>query len=190
MLGLYVARLAKLGMLLLASLPIVSLVQFMGGIEPGLVLAGFAALGLSLAGLGGLCIANSILCRRPLDAMLRTYAMALAYLVLSGLSNLLLWPSLKLATFPSTLLWKSPITLHDLVVLFNAGNMITATYDLVNGVAGAPRSMPCCRRHLSHTAFSMACWRLGCCTWAVRSLRRRVLEPQGTDGKQAARALA
>lgn len=177
-LGLYIARLAKLGMLLLASLPILSIVQFMGGIEPGLILAGFAALGLTLAGLGGLSIMNSLVCPRPLDAMLRTYALALAYLFLSGLSKLLLWPTLKLASFPSTAQWKSPVTLEDVIGFLNAGNMITATFDLASGVAAGSTLDALLPSKLAAYAVFHGIIAVGCCAWAVRSLRRRVLEPE------------
>src|SRR5439155_20537601 len=43
----YVSRLANIIMLILAGLPILAILQFMGGVDPNLVLAGFAAVGLT-----------------------------------------------------------------------------------------------------------------------------------------------
>src|SRR5205085_184618 len=45
------ARLANLSMLLLTGLPIVGLLQFLGGIDPNLVFAGFAGTGLTMLSL-------------------------------------------------------------------------------------------------------------------------------------------
>ena len=47
------ARLANLLLFILTGLPILSILQFLGGVDPNLVLAGFAATFLTMAGLGG-----------------------------------------------------------------------------------------------------------------------------------------
>src|SRR5205085_428083 len=99
--------------------------------EPNLVLASFAFLGLTVLSIAGLSILNSVLARRPRDAILRTYALVLAYLALSGLSWILLMPALNLAAFPSTETWSSPITLEDAVHGFNTGNIGSVVTQLV-----------------------------------------------------------
>ena len=53
------SRLANLTLFVLTGLPILSLIQFLGGVDPNLVLAGFAVTALTMAGLGGLSILNS-----------------------------------------------------------------------------------------------------------------------------------
>jgi ABC-type transport system involved in multi-copper enzyme maturation permease subunit len=114
-------RLANITMLVLTGLPILSFIQLFGGIDPNFLLVSFAALGLTLASLGGLSIFNSVLVRRPRDAIVLTYLGAGAYLILSGFSRLLLInPSV--AGFP---LWfgTNPVRVEDVVEWFSAGNL-------------------------------------------------------------------
>lgn len=114
-LGKLFARLANLVILMLVGLPILSLVQFMGGVDPTLVLATTAATIACVASLAALSIFNSVLSRRARDAIAMTYLCAVAYLLLSGLSMLLLNPAIL-----NTL--KNPAWLTAGVEIFNAGN--------------------------------------------------------------------
>jgi ABC-type transport system involved in multi-copper enzyme maturation permease subunit len=83
------ARLGHLALLLLVGLPIVGLTQFFGGVDPALVLAGFAATFATMLSLGGLSILISVHSKHPLQATLRTYAYAaLALLVTSCVPGL------------------------------------------------------------------------------------------------------
>src|SRR5947209_3040403 len=113
--GKLAARLANLTLLILTGLPILSLLQFLGGVDPGLMFTGFAATGLTMVSLAGLSIFNSVLAKRPRDAIALTYLAAVGYLLLSGLSWMLLVPGLGIANFPSTATWTSPVTVQDLV---------------------------------------------------------------------------
>src|SRR6185437_3660347 len=61
------ARLVNLVLLVLAGLPVLSLTQLWGGVEPALVLAGFAATLLTLFSLAGLSVLLSVYARRPRD---------------------------------------------------------------------------------------------------------------------------
>jgi ABC-type transport system involved in multi-copper enzyme maturation permease subunit len=124
-LGKLSARLANLGLLLLAGLPVLGALQFLGGVDPALVLAGFAATVLTVLSLGALGICNSVLVRKPREAILFTYVAAAAYLLLSGASQLLLAIP-HLPNFPSTQAWQSPITVTHLVDGFSAGNIVVA----------------------------------------------------------------
>lgn len=117
-----VSRLLNITMLVLTGLPILGFMQLLGGVDPTLLVAGFAATGLTMLGLGGLSILNSVVTRRARDAIILTYLEALGYIVLAGASWLLLLPQ-GWATFPSTTDWTSPITLRDLVEIFNSGNL-------------------------------------------------------------------
>jgi ABC-type transport system involved in multi-copper enzyme maturation permease subunit len=81
-----VSRLSQMALLLLTGLPILSLLQFLGGIDPHLVLAGFAGTGLTMYGLGGVSIVQSIYHKQPRNAIAVTYLIALAYLALSVLA--------------------------------------------------------------------------------------------------------
>lgn len=55
-LGKLAARLANMLLLLLTGLPVLSLLQFLGGVDPNLVLAGFVAIVFTVLGLGSLSI--------------------------------------------------------------------------------------------------------------------------------------
>lgn len=82
-LGKYFARVATLGLLLLAGLPVLGLVQLLGGVDPNLVLAGFLALALMMGSLGSVAVLQSIHSRRPREAVFRTYLIAGIYLMFS-----------------------------------------------------------------------------------------------------------
>jgi ABC-type transport system involved in multi-copper enzyme maturation permease subunit len=135
-LGKVTSRLLNLTLLLLAGVPILSFLQFLGGIDFILVLAGFAATGLTMFSLAGLSILNSVMCRRARDAIVLTYFMAIAYYVLAcgawgtltALTATGVWP--RLASFPSFGGWTSPVTVQDLVDGLNAGNVIHAVVKL------------------------------------------------------------
>lgn len=125
-LGKLAARLANLTLLVLTGLPILSFLQFLGGVDPDLVLAGFAATGMTMLSLASLSIFNSVLVRKTRDAIVFTYLEFAAYLAVSGLSWLALIPDFGLANLPSTDWWTSPITVTDLVYGINSGNLVAA----------------------------------------------------------------
>jgi ABC-type transport system involved in multi-copper enzyme maturation permease subunit len=82
-LGKLASRLALLALLVLVGLPVLGLLQFLGGVDPNLVLAGFAATGVTVLSLAGLSIFNSAYSRKPVTAIFLTYLEAGAYLVIS-----------------------------------------------------------------------------------------------------------
>src|SRR5438874_423724 len=67
------ARLANLTLFLITGLPILTILQFLGGIDPDLVLVGFAATGLTMFGLGGVALFLSVVSQKPRDAIALTY---------------------------------------------------------------------------------------------------------------------
>jgi ABC-type transport system involved in multi-copper enzyme maturation permease subunit len=77
------ARLANLVLFVLTGLPILSFLQFLGGVDPNLVLAGFAATGLTMLALGGLSVFTSIHFKKPRDAIAVTYLFIVAYYAVS-----------------------------------------------------------------------------------------------------------
>jgi ABC-type transport system involved in multi-copper enzyme maturation permease subunit len=78
------ARLAGVGLLLLTGLPVLALTQLWGGVDPALLLAGFAITGATVVSLGSLALLNSVFARRPLDAVVRTYVYLALFLVFGG----------------------------------------------------------------------------------------------------------
>ncbi|HEV3117982.1 MAG TPA: ABC transporter permease subunit, partial [Gemmataceae bacterium] len=129
-----VARVANLALLILTGLPVLSLTQLWGGVDPNLVIDAFAVTGLTLASLGSLSILSSIYLKKPRDAILLTYLVMMAYFGCSGLSAVLLsYPSIAgigVGTGPSA------ISLKDLIQWFNAGNIAFALFTLRDAFRG------------------------------------------------------
>jgi ABC-type transport system involved in multi-copper enzyme maturation permease subunit len=128
-LGKLAARLLHIVMFLLAGLPILSFLLMFGGIDPSLLLAGFVTTGVTVLSLGALSIWNSVVLGRVRDAMLATYGIAAAYLLLSGVLASL-QTSLGWSTFPSTDTWDSPFTLGNVIDAFASGNVFIAMQTL------------------------------------------------------------
>jgi ABC-type transport system involved in multi-copper enzyme maturation permease subunit len=83
-------RLGMLLLTLLTGLPILCLLQFLGGVEPDLILAGFVATAVTVSSLASLGLLNSVYARRPRDAIVYTYLEMTAYLLLTGLAQAIL----------------------------------------------------------------------------------------------------
>ncbi|HEV2949877.1 MAG TPA: hypothetical protein VGX70_21040 [Gemmataceae bacterium] len=174
----FVSRLANLGMLLLVGLPILALLQFMGGVDPNLVLAGFTASGLTMFSLAGLGTMNSLFARRPRDAVLRTYLAAVIYLFISGASWLLLLPTLHLATFPSTDNWTSPLELEDVVEWGSIGNLPVVILQLVYEIQKGGHLDVVLPPMLKRYAWFHGLVAIGCCVLTVVRFRSKSLEPR------------
>jgi ABC-type transport system involved in multi-copper enzyme maturation permease subunit len=80
-LGKLLSRLAYMILLVLTGLPMLALLQLLGGVDPNLVLAGFAASGLTLFSLACLSILNSVLAAKPRTAIFAAYVESALYLV-------------------------------------------------------------------------------------------------------------
>jgi ABC-type transport system involved in multi-copper enzyme maturation permease subunit len=83
-LGKLASRLLAMLLLLISGLPVLSFVQFLGGVDPNLVLAGFAATAVTALSLGSLGVLNSVHSARPRGAVFSTYVVAGGYLVVSS----------------------------------------------------------------------------------------------------------
>jgi ABC-type transport system involved in multi-copper enzyme maturation permease subunit len=175
-LGKLASRLVNLGFVVLTGLPILALLQILGGVDPGLMAVAFAATVLTMLSLAALSIFYSVLLRRARDAIILTYLTAPAYLTLGGLSFLLLVPA-GWANFPSTAGWQSPITLKDVVEWFNAGNLVYAFMQVGlaygTGTLGTALAGILGRYALFHGLVV-----LGCCAGAVLRVRRVALADQ------------
>jgi ABC-type transport system involved in multi-copper enzyme maturation permease subunit len=82
----FVARLATLGVLLLAGLPVLALTQLWGGVDPLLLAGGFAATGATLLSVGSLGILCSVYARSSLEALLWTYLALVGFLAFCACS--------------------------------------------------------------------------------------------------------
>lgn len=76
-LGKLCSRLTHLAGVLLAGLPVLSLLQLWGGVNLAVLVAGFAVTALTLLSVGSVSILCSVLCRTSLGAVLSSYAIVL-----------------------------------------------------------------------------------------------------------------
>jgi ABC-type transport system involved in multi-copper enzyme maturation permease subunit len=83
--GKLASRVGSLMLFLLAGLPVLGLLQFFGGIDPELVLAGFVATIMLVLSLAAISIAASVMSRKARDAIALTYLLAVAYVLASGI---------------------------------------------------------------------------------------------------------
>jgi ABC-type transport system involved in multi-copper enzyme maturation permease subunit len=175
------SRVANLTLIVLAGLPILSFLQFMGGVDPNLVLAGFAATAMTMFSLAGLSILYSVWYKRPRDAIVMTYLTSATYLLLSLGAWILMIVPLGIATWPSTSTWSSPITLGEVVEWLNSGNIVTAVSLLAYRLAGNRYLEETLPEVLRDYAVFHGLVFAACTGWAI--LRLRVVAMQETYGK-------
>jgi ABC-type transport system involved in multi-copper enzyme maturation permease subunit len=119
--GKLVSRLANLLMIFMSGIPILSILQFLGGIDPIFIVSWAAATGVALVSLSSLCLLNSVLNRRARDAIALSYFCIFGYLILSGASWFFKNPDLT----PS---WISQTNLEKCLYVGSAGNPIVMAY--------------------------------------------------------------
>jgi ABC-type transport system involved in multi-copper enzyme maturation permease subunit len=126
--GKLLARLGGLFLMLLAGLPVLALLQFLGGVDPHLLLAGFACTLLTMLGLGSVGILQSTQAPRPRTAIVRTYVIAGAYLL--G-TSLFCAPAFTGPGVPT-----QNLSIERLILLPLAGNPLLAFLRVGQGLAG------------------------------------------------------
>ncbi|MBY0521786.1 MAG: ABC transporter permease [Gemmataceae bacterium] len=184
-LSLVIARLANLAMVILTGLPILAMLQFQGGVDPSMLLAGFAATGLTVLSLAGLAVLNSVYARRPLDAIVRTYLIALTYLALTGSAKWFLPLAPTIASFPTTDDWTSPVIVSDVVDWASFGNIVSAVKSLIDGLDRGTALDDLLPDVLREYAWFHAVLALGCTAVAV--LRFRTLALRQVEGPRRLR---
>jgi ABC-type transport system involved in multi-copper enzyme maturation permease subunit len=135
-LGKLAGRLGYLGLLLLTGLPVLSAVQFLGGVEPDLVFAGFAGTALTVCGLAGVSILASVYARRSRDAILLSYLVIIVYCGLCLIGTELVDDGY----FSTTPILVDGPSAVDLVHWFQAGNPAMALYNVFSGKNGPPQT--------------------------------------------------
>jgi len=122
-LGKFVSRLLNLTVLIMAGLPILSAVQFMGGIDPNLLLAGFAGTGLTMLSIAAISIFASTVCRRTRDAIIIVYLAILTYFgVWAVAEGIVAYMSAPISNTP---VWVLDV-MNWVIYPFRAGNPIFA----------------------------------------------------------------
>jgi ABC-type transport system involved in multi-copper enzyme maturation permease subunit len=115
------SRMAHPGLLLLAGLPVLGAVQFLGGVDPHLVLAGFAGTAVTLASAAGVSLLASVIARPPRAALLLAYGFIFLYAMLCVLGNAVLFSLARpFVAAPGSLF------LESLIGVIEAGNPIDA----------------------------------------------------------------
>jgi ABC-type transport system involved in multi-copper enzyme maturation permease subunit len=130
------SRLANLTLLLLTGLPVLSILQLIGGVDPQLMLAGFAGIGLTMLGIASVSILLSTLFKKPRDAISLTYLFLLAYASLTSFGAFIAsHPALSLPVW----FGDDPPTLRDAILVLDAGNPISAVTNVVRAISGRTR---------------------------------------------------
>src|SRR5579885_2196227 len=176
-----ISRLCNVGMIVLAGLPILAFLQFLGGVDPGLVLAGFAATLFTVFSLAGVSILASVVVRKPRDAIILSYLSVVGYAAVCVLSLTLLLPP-GWATFTFTPPWLGSIMVRDVVEWVNAGNIVRQVWTLFDFVRGGPALDDVLPGVLFRYCVFHGAVGLVCSTWAVLRLRAIVLKE--TYGKE------
>jgi ABC-type transport system involved in multi-copper enzyme maturation permease subunit len=159
------ARLANLLLMLLIGVPVMSAMEFMGGVDPDLVLLGFVATELTILSLASFGILCSVHARKSREAILLTYLGGGTYALLSIFSFLLHRTPL------GSMVWSAgPLVIRgpDLIDLFASGNPLVQMLRVAQ--AGPGGRVPAISSLLGEYAFFhlgvsavcivLACWRL------------------------------
>jgi ABC-type transport system involved in multi-copper enzyme maturation permease subunit len=147
------SRLGSLALLVVTGLPILGILQFMGGVDPNLVLAGFAVTGLSMLSLASVSILTSVYAKKPRTAIVVSYLVLLAYLALAS--------------------WTSglPPATSFLIDAFNVGNVFTLLATLQADVAKGLNLADTVPGIVRDYAFFHVPLAVVCSAWAVARLR-------------------
>jgi ABC-type transport system involved in multi-copper enzyme maturation permease subunit len=171
------ARLANLLLMLLIGLPVMSVMEFMGGVDPDLVLLGFIATALTMISLASFGVLCSVHARKSREAILLTYLGAGTYVLLSLFSFSLYRTPL------GSLSWHlGPFELRggDLIELFTSGNPLVQMLRVAQSGSGRVPTIANLLRDYAffHLTLSALCIGLAC-------LRLRVVYLKQADGEPA-----
>lgn len=174
--GKLAGRMTNLLLLLIAGLPVLSVIQLLGGIEPALLLAAYAVVFLTLAGLCGLSMFVSVGAKRVRSAVAMTFLCYVIYLVISAV-----FPAfrLTLAATWSVSLGGMSIDYDDVERAFCGGNLFVAAVKIMSaldsGTAVADVLWPIFQWY---AAFHLVVFVLGS-GWAAFRMRSLALDQSG-----------
>lgn len=86
--GKLATRLLQVGSLVLTGLPVLAILQFLGGVDLPKVIASFVAVGITAMSLAAVGLACAVFTRKPQNAPWRAYQIVLAY---AALSSIIIW---------------------------------------------------------------------------------------------------
>ncbi|MFO0807887.1 MAG: ABC transporter permease subunit [Gemmataceae bacterium] len=181
--GKLAARLGTLALFVIAGLPILSIMQFFGGIDPGILLTTFAATALTVLSLAAVSLFNSVVRRRARDAIVLTYLAAVGYLAFTGLTAFLKF----LLGMYNLLIW-GPIDLGELFDAFQAGNPIFGFVAVERAINTNGPLADVLLNELRSYAIFHSVLTAGCVAWSVLRLRAIALAQSGGGERKAASA--
>jgi ABC-type transport system involved in multi-copper enzyme maturation permease subunit len=174
------ARVANLGMLVLAGLPILSFTQFFGGIDPDLLLSAFAVLGLTMFSLAAVSILHSIYAQRSRTAIVLTYLTTALYLGLGFLAAEYVPEAPAVAQWGLRFDWRGQeygLVVQNIVDAINAGNVIVALRQLMDAWKQSAALTVVLPGIVQRYAAFHAVAALLCVLWATARLRARAGAP-------------
>ncbi len=115
--GKLISRLCNLLLIFMAGMPILSILQFLGGVDPVFIVTWAGSTAVALVGFSCVSLLSSVISRRPRDAIALSYFLVFGYLILSGVS----WAFKNPAWAPA---WVNLVTLEKYLYLGSAGNPI------------------------------------------------------------------
>jgi ABC-type transport system involved in multi-copper enzyme maturation permease subunit len=180
------SRLATLTLLVMTGLPFLAILQFVGAIDPNLVLAGYACTLLAVLGESGVSIFCSVLCRRQRDAIGLAYVIVVSYYALTIALNSAIssaYARSAAAAFayaPANESWV--LTIEPLIELISTGSLLTVL-DQVRNAAAIGTLAAELPRMVSHFAIFHGCLALGCIALAVAEVRRFSLSQKAQPAK-------
>src|SRR5262245_12653054 len=173
-LGKQTARLANLTLFVLTGLPILSFMQFLGGVDPDLVVTGFAATGLTMLGLCSLSMLCSVYSRKTRNAIVLTYLTMVAYLAVSGVAKITLTLNPSVAGIALGF-GEDPLTVQDAVDAFSVANPFVTLARLEMFLMSQGALADYLPELLSEYAVFYGLMTLICTTWAVLRMRPAAL---------------
>jgi ABC-type transport system involved in multi-copper enzyme maturation permease subunit len=181
--GKLAARIGNLLLFLLTGLPVLSLIQFFGGIDPTLLLLTFAGTGLTMLGLVGISIVQSVQRRKVRDAIILSFIVAISYEAIC----LFLWLGTVFATAPgsrNTAFGQVIVLCQPYFEVFQWGEPIRAIGEVFTALS-LPLAGPALLTILMHyAAFHLSIFALGV-VYAVWRLRKIALrQAGGSDAKK------
>lgn len=178
-LGKFASRLGSSLMLLLAGVPVLSLVQLFGGVEPLVLVAFFTITLVTMISVACLALYFSVLGRRVREALLKTYLVVVGYLAGWGVLELF-WGLSRLDNAAGAPL---PQAIRDVIEAYNVANPIILGYRFAEF---ARMRTPLAFQALTHQGLAYLCIHLALAGWfLLRSIQivRKVYLRQTHDPK-------
>lgn len=180
------SRLANMTLFLITGLPILSILQFLGGVDNDLMLAGFAGTGLIMFSQACASIYFSTMFQKPRDAIGMSYLATIAYISLGTVAYVL--EVEQMLVLPERFWFgDEPRTLVPIAQVINMGNPIAAVIEIVRAMDRATLAtrVP---ELLADFVWFHSTLSLVCIVWSIARLRVIALK-QGSGGRTEKRSL-